>query len=61
MNNATIYCHSLHNKMLKEIQNVKYVPVGLGSGKFSKEWLRDDTLENISYKNKYYAEYTFYF
>ena len=61
MNNATIYCHSLHNKMLKEIQNVKYVPVGLGSGKFSKEWLRDDTLENISYKNKYYAEYTFYY
>jgi len=61
MDNATIYCHGLHNKMLSAIQNVKYVPVGLGGGKFSKEWLRDDTLENISYKNKYYAEYTFYY
>ena len=61
MNNATIYCHSLHNKMLSEIKKVGYVPVGLGSGNFSEAWLKDDTLINISHKNKYYAEYTFYY
>ena len=56
MHNATIYCHSLHDSMLSKIKKVGYVPVGLGSGKFSAEWLRDDTLINISHKNKYYAE-----
>ena len=61
MHNATIYCHSLHDSMLSKIKKVGYVPVGLGSGKFSAEWLKDDTLINISHKNKYYAEYTFYY
>ena len=61
MHNATIYCHCLYDEMLSEIKKVGYVPVGLGSGKFSKEWLKDDTLINISHKNKYYAEYTFYY
>ena len=61
MHNTTMYCHSLHDKMLSEIKKVGYVPVGLGSSKFSKEWLKDDTLINISHKNKYYAEYTFFY
>jgi len=61
MNNATIYCHSLFNEMLPKIKKVGYVPVGLGNREFSKEWLRDNTLINISNKNKYYAEYTFYY
>ena len=61
MHNLTIYCHCLYDKMLPEIKKVGYVPVGLGSEKFSREWLRDDTLINISHKNKYYAEYTFYY
>ena len=61
MHNATIYCHSLRDKMLPVIKKVGYVPVGLGDGKFSKEWLKDDTLINISHKNKYYAEYTFFY
>ena len=61
MHNLTIYCHCLYDKMLSEIKKVGYVPVGLGSEKFSREWLRDDTLINISHKNKYYAEYTFYY
>ena len=58
---ATIYCHSLYNKLLAQIKNVGYVPVGLGSENFSNEWLRDNTKINISHKNKYYAEYTFYY
>ena len=35
MHNATIYCHSLRDKMLPVIKKVGYVPVGLGDGKFS--------------------------
>ena len=61
MHNTTMYCHSLHDKMLSVIQKVGYVPVGLGDGKFSEEWLKDDSLINICHKNKYYAEYTFYY
>ena len=61
MLNATIYCHSLYNSMLGKIQKAGYVPVGLGSDSFSSEWMRDNTLINISHKNKYYAEYTFYY
>ena len=41
------------------IKKLGYVPVGLGNDKFSKEWLRDNTLDNISHKNKYYSEYSF--
>ena len=47
MLNATIYCHSLYNKLLAQIKNVGYVPVGLGSENFSDEWLRDNTKINI--------------
>ena len=47
MYNATIYCLCLHNKILPEIKKVGYVPVGLGDGKFSEEWIKDDSLINI--------------
>jgi len=61
MHNATIYCLSLYNRTLPIIKKLGYTPVGLGSDKFSEEWLRDNTLENISFKNKYYGEYTFHY
>ena len=61
MLNATIYCHSLYDSMLNKIKTVGYVPVGLGTNNFSSEWVRDNTLLNIADKNKYYAEYTFYY
>ena len=61
MRNATMYCLCLHNEVLPVMKKLGYVPVGLGNGKFSEEWLKDDTLENISSKNKYYSEYTFHY
>jgi len=61
MNNATMYCLCLNDKVLPLIKELGYVPVGLGGGNFSKDWLRDNTLENISFKNKYYGEYTFHY
>ena len=61
MNKLTIYCFCAHNEILPIIKKMGYLPVGLGKDNFSKEWLRDNTLENISFKNKYYSEYTFYY
>ncbi len=53
MQNAKMYCLCLHNNTLPIIKKLGYVPVGLGSNKFSEEWLRDNTGENISNKNNY--------
>jgi len=46
---------------LEFIKNLDYVPVGLGNKVFSKEWMRDNTGNNISKKNKNYGEYTFHY
>ena len=56
-----IYCMSLYNTTYEAIKNLGYIPVGLKNKDFSKEWLRDNTLKNISDKNPYYGEYTFYY
>ena len=61
MRNIQMYCLCLHNRIFPIINKLGYIPVGLGNENFSKEWLRDNTLENISYKNKYYGEYTFHY
>ena len=61
MRDATIYCMCLHNKVFDEIKKVGYIPVGLGTDNYLDEWIKDNTLENISFKNKYYGEYTFYY
>ena len=37
------------------------MPVGLGEKEFSSHWLRDNTGDNISDKNPYYGEYSFYY
>ena len=51
----------IFNRHLLKIKALNYIPVGLGKDNFSNEWLRDNTKENISYKNKYYGEYTFHY
>ena len=61
MHNASMYCLCLHDKTLPIVKKLGYLPVGLGSENFSKDWIRDNTLENISSKNKYYGEYTFHY
>ena len=52
---------SLYNSNYEIIKNLGYIPVGLKNNDFSKNWLRDNTLNNISKKNPYYGEYTFYY
>jgi len=61
MQNANIYCLCLHNELLQKIKEINYIPVGLGNNKFSLDWLRDNTGENISNKNSFYGEYTFHY
>ena len=61
MQKAKMYCLCLHDKVLPTMKKLNYLPVGLGEGYFSNEWIRDNTLENISSKNKYYGEYTFHY
>ena len=61
MKNLKIYCGCLNNSNLSQIKKLKYIPVGLKNNNFSKDWLRDNTLINISKKNPYYGEYTFYY
>ena len=61
MSEYKIFCMCLHNHHLQNLKNLKYTPVGLGENDFSDEWVRDNTKTNISHKNKYYGEYTFYY
>ena len=56
-----MYCMALDDSNFKKIKNLGYIPVGLKNDNFSSEWLRDNTLDNISKKNPYYGEYTFYY
>ena len=60
-NNKKIFCMCLHNHHKENLKKLNYIPVGLGNGEFSNEWLRDNTGKNISFKNKNYGEYTFYY
>ena len=56
-----IFCLSLNNEDLSKIKKLNYVPVGLGENSFHSDWLRDNTGDNISHKNKFYGEYTFHY
>ncbi len=56
-----IYCMCLHDHHLNNLKKLNYIPVGLGKNIFSSDWIRDNTEINISYKNAYYGEYSFYF
>jgi hypothetical protein len=61
MKNLNMYCLCLHSELLTKLKILKYIPVGLGDGNFSSEWLTDKSGENISNKNKYYGEYSFHY
>jgi len=61
MKNLEIYCMCLNNSNLSQIKKLRYKPVGLKNNDFSIEWIRDNTLQNITKKNQFYDEYTFYY
>ena len=61
MHNLKIFCMCLEDDYLNIVKNLNYIPVGLKNKNFSKEWLLDNTGDNISKKNSYYGEYTFHY
>ena len=61
MKNAKIFCLCLDDNNLNKVKELGYVPVGLGKNNFSKEWLTDNSGNNISKKNPYYGEYSFHY
>jgi len=61
MNNLELYCMCLYDDHLENVKALGYIPVGLGTNKFRSEWLRDNQGPNISHKNLYYGEYSFYY
>ena len=61
MNNLRMFCLTMNSSHLNFINEIKYIPVGLGTENFPKEYFRDNTGINITKKNKYYGEYTFHY
>ncbi len=56
-----MFCICIHNELLKKLNDINYIPVGLGEEVFDQGWLTDKSGKNISNKNKYYGEYTFHY
>ena len=61
MSNLKMFCISLEPSHYDFINNLGYIPVGLGDKKFNESWLSDKSGNNISKKNKNYGEYTFHY
>ena len=56
-----IFCMCLNSHHLENLKKLNYTPVGLGSNEYNLEWWRDNKGDNISAKNPFYGEYTFYY
>ena len=61
MKNLKMFCITLNPKHLKIIQDLNYIPVGLGNKNFNTNWVTDKGLFEISHKNPFYGEYTFHY
>jgi len=61
MDNLKMFCICINDSLIKKVNNLNYIPVGLGLEKFSSGWITDKSGNNISDKNKYYGEYTFHY
>ena len=56
-----MYCLTLEPSHEEKIINLNYIPVGLGTKKFSNNFFSDKNKINISEKNSFYGEYTFHY
>ena len=61
MKNLEMFCITISDDHLDKIKKLGYLPVGLGKRIRSKNFIRDNTKDNISEKNPYYGEYTFHY
>ena len=60
-NNLKMFCLTLEPNHLSIIEQMNYIPVGLGEKNFPQNCLSDKSGNNISKKNKYYGEYSFHY
>ena len=56
-----MYKFCLTHKYNSKLEKINYTNVGMGNSNFPSNWLRDNTGENISDKNKYYDMYSFHY
>ena len=56
-----MYKYCLTHKYHSYIENIGYQLVGQGKENYPNHWIRDNTGDNISKKNKYYDMYTFHY
>ena len=56
-----MYKFCLTHKYNSKLEQINYRNVGMGSNNFPSDWIRDNTGENISDKNKYYDMYSFHY
>ena len=61
MEEINIYCIAIDDRLVNKIKEINCVPVGLGDAIISDGWKRDNIANNISNKNKFYGELTFYY
>ncbi len=56
-----MYKYCLTHRYHSYLEDIGYNLVGQGNDNFPTHWMRDNTGENISDKNKYYDMYTFHY
>jgi len=61
MKNISIFCLTLNPNHEDTIKKLSFIPVGLGSKKFSINCISDKLKDNIANKNPFYGEYTFHY
>ena len=59
MNNLKIYC--VTNKKISQLEGSSLLLASVSNDKFSKNYLRSNTEDNIFHKEKYYSELTFHY
>ena len=53
--------YSITHKPIKNLERLGLISVGVGLNQFPKNYIIDNTENNIAYKNKNYGEITFHY
>ena len=61
MNKLSMFCITSRNDHLNLIKKIGYLPVRTGEGNHPEGFFRDNTGNNISFKNPNYGEYSFHY
>ena len=59
MDNLEIYC--ITHKAIPLIEKLGFIPFGTGTKEYPKDYIKDNSGDNIANKNNYYGETTFHY